>query len=456
MIIVNLLDKKVISKVVLSGMVLYSGVCFCNNIKVDEPIKISKGTFDSLKKIDKSFSSFSYCTIDGKSLSFNKNVVKDNLNRVKSLDFDASCSDVNDLEYMSNLDSLNISNFMCLDDSDVEFLNNLDLNSFKIILNSSDFSKIKNFDFSKFDNSVFYFDFSNASLLDNDMMDLYYYNVVNYLNDSYDDLKFNLLNFDEEKLSKCKRLDYKVNEIIDSFNFDEKTTNYEKILQILFYVNGNLEYDKDVSSFLAKNVPVTDEMHNLYLKYSGNMIGNFLDEDNHNSICCNYTGLVSTLAYYSNVDLSYNYGTKGDALNNGHSWCIYSEDDKDYIVDPTSLDSNVYFDMYRCMTGMKIDDLNIDEYFNSYKARDIVLNPNFERYKTSESIDFMDNNEFDVEKNIEYINEDGKYYYKYALKKANYSFILGGMSLLGLILDCKLSKKKKYKVKKYRYKKMSF
>lgn len=447
----GILNLKTIYRCLFTGMVLYSSNCFFKNLNVDEPIKISKGTFDSLVESDNSFSNLSMCSIDDKDFDIYKNVSLKNLKSVESVDFDALNSDVNDLFYMENLKKINFSNFMALDVNDVDLINKLNLGEYVINLNHQDFNKIVNFDFSKFENCNFILNFENLNFEKNDMMDLYYYNVVKNLNELYPNVSFCVSNFEEDKLAKCRRLDDRINEIITSFDFDENTTDYEKILQILFYVNGNLEYDKNVSNFLSLNVAVTEDMHNLYLNYSSNLIGNFLDDNNKNSICCNYSALVSTLAYYSNLDLSYNYGTLGDSLNNGHSWCEYSDSCSDYIVDPTSLDSNVYFDMYRCVTGMNIDNLNIDDYFNSSNAYDVVLSTNYDRYNNVGCIDFIDNSNLEFNKSLEYINEDGNLYYHESLKSANLCFGMGVFCLLSLLFDFKLSNKKskKYCLKKY-------
>ena len=445
-------NHKLISTCALSGIILYSSNCFAKNLNVTEPIKISKGTFNSLVEQDKKFSNLSYCYIDGKELKINRNINKSNFDEVSTLSIDVLECDINDLYYFDNLKNLKIKNFICLNNNDIAVLNDLDLSNYTLYFDSSNFTKIESYDFSSFDDgSCFYLDFNNIDFMKNDMMDLYYYNVTNYLNEKYSNLSFRLLGFDEEKYFKCKKLDNKLNEIVSSFNFDENTSDYEKILQILFYVNGNLQYDEQVGKFLSQNIDVTEEMHNLYLKYSGDIIGNYLEKNDKNSICCNYTALTSTLAYYSGLDLAYSYGTKGDSKNNGHSWCVYSDGTQDYIVDPTFLDSNVYFDIYRCMTGMKIDDLNIDEYFNSYKARDIVLSTKFDGYKTAFSFNFIDDSSYDYNKNLEYVNEDGNDYYEDALKRANLSFSVCGMSILALLLKNKLFNKKSNKVKKYSF-----
>lgn len=143
-------------------------------------------------------------------------------------------------------------------------------------------------------------------------------------------------------------LDYEIKSKLSfkkfSKQYEEETTNEEKIIKIIGFVTKYLDYDPQVLNN-------SENSDNLSTYYNYNILKSFFDEYTGYGVCCNFAALTTVLASYANIDLDYVRGKT--STNTYHAWCEYDG----IKIDPTSIDDSI--DRF-------IDQVDIDKYISSF------------------------------------------------------------------------------------------
>ena len=134
-----------------------------------------------------------------------------------------------------------------------------------------------------------------------------------------------------DKLAQFIEINKKLDEIVESLNLNENSSDQEKLDAILIYVLDNLTYDEDVSNALTNNIAHEGLTSSFY---EGGYLYGALEKQS--AICGNYTALVQALS--ERVGLSSYFLTSSD-----HAWNLITVEGQDYYVDSTWLDGNVTY-----------------------------------------------------------------------------------------------------------------
>ena len=186
-------------------------------------------------------------------------------------------------------------------------------------------------------------DFSKLTNLDElDLSDNKPYTVAIYLNSSeYNELINNGVNIvfssEEDKnkyLDACSRLD----EIVNSLDVNESSSDKEKLDAILVYTLENLEYDKGVSQALMNNDPNVVSIANGFYE-DGELYGALYRDS---AICGNYGALVEALS-----DRLSSPEKSTTISSSNHLWNLMDIDGESYYVDATWLDQQSTMEFVR-------------------------------------------------------------------------------------------------------------
>lgn len=235
----------------------------------------------------------------------------------------------------------------------------------------------------------------------------------------------------------------------NDLNINEKSSDIDKLNEILLYILENFEYDEVVANNNANNI----EDSKLVSSFYTNGIMSALYNKKGNIICGNYAALFQALA--NRVGLTSYYVTSSN-----HAWNLVCFNGERYYVDSTWLDTG--------SVSVKGGSFQINRF---EKSEDAIRNgngPSLEWYlenvynvhDDSHKIDFLPSNDFDY---VEYIPIEeekepfdlGDYLYEIIVSGeryiANASTILGILITLGIARKViKKVNKKEDKHRKYR------
>ncbi len=454
----KVLTNKALVRLLMGGMSISSVLAMVQNNN-DRPLELSSSVYESIQ-YDNDFvdSKYYYSADTTDLLKWNDNKVdlsltEKNLKKVNTLNIDVLKSDIKDLAYLTNLESLTLTNFGYLTDEDKEILSNLtNLKNVRIMLDNSLF-KEECHDISWLNEDIqveikkdpeLVFEDEYRDLNKSDIYKLFIYNLTYVMNEENNN-RINVNIYDAEELEDLERWNKQLVDIVDSFNFDENISETDKIIKIVNYVTDVIEYDPDVSQSLKDGV-ITDKSRD----YNYNLLRSLLDDNDGYGICCNYAALTTILGYYSDIDISYISGTYGDGERNGHAWCQYNADDKKYLIDPTFLDSDIIYDTqkynYNYTDGYTNDKDGRVDMYKSYMYQ-TVFEESKKNYKVKEEFNLIDKKASNEVKDIEYVNTNIDEYNREVQKKNKKYGILALSSLLLLVANEKLNKKKDEKQK---------
>ena len=360
----------------LAGSISLGSAFLIGKTEFDKPLEISK-------EVDWYVGSVS------ENMYLNKLYTEINMNSLKEMDIDVLKTDFNDLKSMPNIETITFSNFGYLTDEDKKIISNLkNLKSIAIRYDVSMFNE-ECYDMSWINSDVEikinYRPESTVSIngedvmLNNDLIQLYSYDLLACIN-KINNGRVKISGYKLESISHWKN---KLDSIVLSFDFDENTTDEEKILKIIDYVTDSLEYDPEVyEAFFG------DTKTGKTIVYNYSLLGS-LYSDLEYGVCANYAALTTALAQEAGVDVGYIVGTHN---GNSHGWTQYNGD-KPVVVDTTWLDD----DIYRGKREAYLNDKNkenkkalYDEVFVEYPGSGYVseyeINPNtiFEKDKEKE------------------------------------------------------------------------
>ena len=137
--------------------------------------------------------------------------------------------------------------------------------------------------------------------------------------------------YSSEDIEKFEIFDEHLNDIVSSFNLDENSDDYSKIISVISYVTNYIYYDKDVAAGNKQGKKNST-------KYNNNLLSTTLENEPYyacEGVCCNYAALTTVLGYYTGVDLDYITGMEKEL---GHAWNEYIDNEEVVVFDTTSLD----------------------------------------------------------------------------------------------------------------------
>lgn len=313
-------------------------------------------SIDNITKSDLERLDFLYLMLDEDSPSLDFLKYCKNL---KSLSINLKCdgnkcgalSTINSLENLSEVGIYSLDKNYTLCPSDLEFINTSSTLE-KLSISNCDLTpgvedninKVKVFDYRLDDYSRSVdIDFSKLTNLDElDLSDNKPYTVAIYLNSSeYNELVNNGVNIvfssEEDKnkyLDACSRLD----EIVNSLDVNESSSDKEKLDAILVYTLENLEYDKGVSQALMNNDPNVVSIANGFYE-DGGLYGALYRDS---AICGNYGALVEALS-----DRLSSPEKSTTISSSNHLWNLMDIDGESYYVDATWLDQQSIIEFVR-------------------------------------------------------------------------------------------------------------
>lgn len=246
---------------------------------------------------------------------------------------------------------------------------------------------------------------------------------------------------EEGILEKTAEINNELNNIVDTLNINEKSTDKEKMDAILIYILDNFSYDEKMSNILRNNSRDLDYTHSFY--ENGALDAVFNNEGN--IICGNYSALFKALA--NRVGLNSYY-----LRSENHAWNLVSVEGEYYYVDATWLDgktfSRVTFDM-KTQTSKEEIQATQDK-IKSGDTKDLrwyMENPDDANKIDSEFShdvinfpDYIDNNK------IEDISEK-----EYRFNIGTREYIITGAVLIGILSGIGVAIKVKNNKKKYYY-----
>lgn len=251
-----------------------------------------------------------------------------------TLIYDAYVDDNSKLEN-SNIKTLVIRNSSYLTDEEKDIIKNNDnIDNFVISYGLTDINDQNiNLDFL---NSNVNVNIILDEVIKNFDKDSELYNFLVYK--KYKDYKKNdnhnvylLEKYSSEDIEKFEIFDEHLNDIVSSFNLDENSDDYSKIISVISYVTNHIYYDKDVAAGNKQGKKNST-------KYNNNLLSTTLENEPYyacEGVCCNYAALTTVLGYYTGVDLDYITGMEKEL---GHAWNEYIDNEEVVVFDITSLD----------------------------------------------------------------------------------------------------------------------
>lgn len=313
-------------------------------------------SIDNITKSDLERLDFLYLMLDEDSssldfLKYCKNLKSLSINLRGDGNKCGALSTINSLENLSEVGIYSLDKNYTLCPSDLEFINTSSTLE-KLSISNCDLTpgvedninKVKVFDYGLDDYSRSVdIDFSKLTNLDElDLSDNKPYTVAIYLNSSeYNELVNNGVNIvfssEEDKnkyLDACSRLD----EIVNSLDVNESSSDKEKLDAILVYTLENLEYDKGVSQALMNNDPNVASIANGFYE-DGELYGALYRDS---AICGNYGALVEALS-----DRLSSPEKSTTISSSNHLWNLMDIDGESYYVDATWLDQQSTMEFVR-------------------------------------------------------------------------------------------------------------
>ena len=445
------------NKVKISAFALATtllGASASGNCMKNRPIKISQGIYHSACFQNKGFPKMECYTFDEPQntnslygcdyvdLSINKK----NLELVTFLKIDPKTCNLSELYLMPNINEVWIINYQYLTDNDKKIINNLpNLKVVKLAINEKTITSNDKIDISWLDEGKDIYLNLERIHFDDDLSDLYLYRTLKKMSIP-DRKRLKIDIFEDERIQNLKRWDSILEKTVESFNFDDSTSDEDKIIKIVAYVTDLLEYNPEVAekTHMATDY-YTDEVIE---EYNKKLLESTLDGDGY-AICCNYAALTSMLGFYSDVNINYVYGTCGDSINNGHAWCSYNLNGEESIIDPTFLDNSLIYNIQKSNYKTTNEYAN-DEKDNRYRNYmiDVLFRTSdeffYDKYFSVGVYDFNNNkvkdSYYSSSNNIKYINELADRYYKEVmLKKAMMYWAMSFISILLLKVGVDIS-----------------
>ncbi len=439
-----IIHKKSLARLIkiFVGTFFITGCSSAFNPSKDEvPVKISSSIYESIKN---DYNLPENIKIDSKNLEIEEanldlSITNRTLSYIEHISVDALESDFNDLLLLTSLKDIEISNFQYLSVEAKEIIRkHPTIKSIKLIVENIYPNFLSLSDVNWINNSQI-IDIKMNVKENSDLADLYLYKA--YLNLDYEiKSKLSFKKFSKQYEEEIDLWDEKINQIIKSLNFEEETTNEEKIIKIIGFVTKYLDYDPQVLNN-------SENSDNLSTYYNYNILKSFFDEYTGYGVCCNFAALTTVLASYANIDLDYVRGKT--STNTYHAWCEYDG----IKIDPTSIDDSI--DRF-------IDQVDIDKYISSFISSYFVTFCD-ERYNSDKPIKKMGVSlkkpDIILEKpiNINYINENSdKYKYTYLTtenKDEKIFYLIPIFCLLYNIIEELKDEQETKKTKQYKKKK---
>ena len=318
------------------SMTCFSCASGISNISIGKLAKVSENVRASIISDNLGFYDSSDC--------FNhqdKNINTSSLKDIYILRIDGSCcGDLSFLEGCSNLEFMIVNNFNCLSEENLEYLSKLPkLNKLYINVDTDYLLKNPNY---KLDLDMLS-NVENIYLFSNDKSDIakfLIYNIgANYYNTSRSNIFDKYMN--EYEISKVIDWDKKFDDMLNDIPIDDNTSEEDKIMQIVYFVNKYYSYDDKVSEYLDNGVE-SKEVNNLVLYYNAYHIDPIFGESKE-GICSNFATFTNILCYKAGLESYYISGYCKDIEGNdvGHAWNLVNINDKYYLVDTTILESNM-------------------------------------------------------------------------------------------------------------------
>ena len=285
------------------------------------------------------------------------------LHGVRFLYLDVLNTRIQDLQELPRLKELYLANYIYLSDEEKATLKGLsNLDTIALEIDSSSVTNMEMYDTSFInDNTNIVFNIPATGL--SDFEKLFYYIAKKNFEDK-PRIVFNGLTTNDIQI--LTRFEDMLKDIVSGFNFDENTTDREKIIEITKYVTNFIEYDLVVS-----NNEDSLERRNKINEYNEFPLGTILAENsNKEGVCCNYAALESALGYYLGIDLDYVTSAAIDG-SSSHAWNIYKENKTKYSIDPTNLDDNNNYnklkELYDKTNGFTINIPGLEKDLEDYK-----------------------------------------------------------------------------------------
>lgn len=438
------MNRKVISRAIcslLGGATLFTAASFERDIKSQVPLVCSEVYHNAYMYNGIPFKTCSLNERKEENLLFeydplDVSLTKADAKYVRNMPFDAEYTNAKDLKIFKNLERITILNYSLLSREELEIINNLpSLKEITILFNKEEFDLYGIPDVSMFDNINIIYDAGLAVFNDLERIKMYNH-IKQYEKEIGSNINFQF--FTKENTEKIEKMDKQIKDIVKSFNFDENTTEDEKIIEIVNYVTGKIKYDLSINITTALGGKITQEYKEEAAEYNDKILESVLgNKETYEGLCANYAGLTDVLGLYSGVDLEYTSGHYGDN-ELGHAWNSYNKDGKEYIVDSTFLDGLPKYESANYWYNEAIKENDTKKMLEEkQKLLDMILSEDSE-YKEDEPIERLPK-----EKNVYYENKDKYIEYnnklkKKAMKDAIYSVVF----LMLFIADLELEKKK--------------
>lgn len=385
----EVLAKNILIRVLAGGISL--GAAFsAGKTYLTEPVEVSK-------EIDDNYESDSnYYQFDDGSI-IDLSLTKSKLKKIRELNIDVINTNFNDLKLMPNIEKLELSNFGYLTDEEKTIISSLNnLKEITIRYDTSlanekcyDLSWIRDDISLNIRQSMYDIYLADSPYGINDIEKLSMYELISNLN-NINNNRINVEVYDINSFNETEKWKLALVKIVDSFNFDENTTNEEKIIKIVDYVTKTIEYDSDVIN--------GDEVR--AIMYNTQMLKSIFDSKDNYGICCNYAALTAVLAHYSDVNMDYISGTYEGG---NHAWCSYDDGNNTYIVDSTFLDSDTY------QSKLKDYKENLKEVNKDNLIDDNIIRID-DRYIGDKEIKFAATDDNNTKKNVEFVNTNASIY----------------------------------------------
>ncbi len=215
-----------------------------------------------------------------------------------------------------------------------------------------------------------------------------------------------------DRIDAARKLDNKLNEIIDNLKIKKESSDIYKIFIISNYICSKIKYDENI-----KNSSYEDDNFKNIAYYNVNNISSIINKngENVNGICANYSALFEILCY--KLDIKSRKISAYNSNKSSHAWnIVYLKNDQIFYVDLTVFDE--YSGLKKFLNSYINDEFNGDykDYVNETIKKYLFLNLYDSDYADF-NLEFSSIDELDqkTEKlDIEYYNEelDGKIVYE--------------------------------------------
>ena len=436
-----MLNKKNIrtklSALALVAAIISSGAA-ANSLR-DKPVEVSSdianGAHSSFNPDYPERDYYSFKNIDD-SNSVDLSLTKNNLKLVKNLMIDCATSDLTDLMYTPNVEYLYLKNYKFLTPEEQNIINSLqNLKIIKLELRVDSIKDTDELDISWLRDNIDVEIGIDALHFDYDLIDLYIYRLMQNLKVKGNNKVISRV-FSEDRYNKLEKWNDQLEQIIKSFNFDENTSDEDKIIKIVNYVTDALDYDESLKNKQISGEDIyQDAVAMSQIKdYNSKLIETTLDGGEY-GVCCNYAALASMLGLYSDVDLSYTLGRTNSLSSYGHAWCTYNNGEEAYVIDPTLLDySSIYNTQKLNYEYTKEYTMLGSDLYREFMLSEVLRNPHTDNYIVDGYCEYNVKSPFKepTVKNVDKVNVFADEYYNEVMKKKAYAY--GAVSLISMLL----------------------